>query len=127
LERFEYKFPGYNIYGVMPPGQYLKPMVMLLTGEAEMNISSCSDGAEDSEELLHFRGEKERFISSLSNSHYDPSNLCSMSNFPFRAVELSPMLFDIELAELYQGSENLIAAGVLPILVSFLNGARTTV
>jgi len=40
-------------------------MVMLLTGKAEINISSCSDGAEGSVELLYFRREKERFISSL--------------------------------------------------------------
>jgi len=90
IKRLEHELSGYKVDGVINPSTYLDSLNMLLTDDA-------AEWAESHPEAIRLLAIEEPTAQDLANFR---SLLCE--RFPTKAVEISPMSFDAELAELRQ-------------------------
>jgi hypothetical protein len=98
LKRLEHELSGYKVDGVIRPSTYLDSLNMLLTDDA-------AEWAESHPDAIHLLAIEEPTIQDLANFK---SLLCE--RFPTKAVEISPIPFDVELSELRQRSDEALVS-----------------
>lgn len=98
LKRLDHEFSGYKIDGVVKPFTYLDSLNMLLTDDA-------AEWAESHPDAIRLLAIEDPTAQDLENFK---SLLCE--RFPTRSVEVSPIPFDAELAELHQRPDEALSS-----------------
>ena len=93
LRKYEHEMSGYKVDGVIPAVTYLENLSMLLTDDA----AEWSESHPDAVRLLNETDPTPQAVESFK------SLFCE--RFPSKAVEVTPIPFDVELSELRQRTD----------------------
>jgi len=90
LKKYEHEMSGYKVEGIIPASMYLESLSILLIDEA-------ADWSESHPDAIRLLNE-----ASPSSQTVENFKVLLCERFPSKAVEMSPIPFDVELGDLRQ-------------------------